>query len=106
MDNINKIQYKPRWARTYTFADLRLFENFWGVIHIDEDEKTYQLGRKKLPLIYLFDWKGKPIVELKLDHFITSFDIDLKNGSLYTFDVHSDEFYRYDVKGILSKVLN
>lgn len=105
MDNIEKIQNKDRWDRIYTFADLRLFENFWGVIHIDEDEKTYQLGRKKLPLIYLFDWQGKPIAELKLDHFITSFDIDLKNGSLYTFDVHSDELYRYDVKGILSKVI-
>ncbi len=106
LDNIERIQNKSRFDRIYTFADLRLFENFWGVIHIDEDEKTYQLGRKKLPLIYLFDWQGKPIAELKLDHFITSFDIDLKNGSLYTFDVHSDELYRYDVKGILSKVLN
>jgi len=106
LDNIEKIQNKSRFDRTYTFADLRIFENLWGVIHIDEDEKTYQLGRKKLPKIYLFDWQGKPLAELKLDHFITLFDIDLKNGTLYTFDVHSDEFYKYDVKEILNKVLN
>ena len=105
LDNIEKIQNKPRWDRIYTFADLRIFENFWGVIHIDEDEKNYQLGRKKLPLIYLFDWQGKPIAELKLDHFITSFDIDFNNGVLYTFDVHSDEFYKYEVKEILKQVL-
>ena len=106
MDNIEKIQNKDRWDRIYTFADLRIFENFWGVIQIDEGEKTYQMGRKKLPKIYIFDWQGKPLAELKLDHFITSFDIDLKNGVLYTFDVHSDEFYKYDVKEILNKMLN
>ena len=105
LDNIEKIQNKDRWDRIYTFADLRLFENFWGVIQIDEDEKTYQLGREKLPVIYLFDWQGKPLAELKLDHFITSFDIDFNNGELYTFDVHSDEFYKYDVGEILKKVL-
>lgn len=105
LDNIEKIQNKDRWDRIYTFADLRLFENFWGVIQIDEDDKTYELGREKLPVIYLFDWQGKPLAELKLDHFITMFDIDLKNGVLYTFDVHSDEFYKYDVEGILKEVL-
>lgn len=106
LDNIEKIQNKDRWDRIYTFADLRLFENFWGVIQIDEGEKTYQLGREKLPVIYLFNWQGKPLAEFKLDHFITSFDIDLKNGVLYTFDVHSDEFYKYDVGEILKKVLH
>ena len=106
LDNIEKIQNKDRWDRIYTFADLRLYENFWGVIQIDEGEKTYQMGRKKLPLIYLFDWQGEPLAELKLDHFITSFDIDLKNGVLYTFDAHSDEFYKYDVGGILKEVFH
>lgn len=106
LDNIEKIQNKDRWDRIYTFADLILFENFWGVIQIDEGEKTYQMGRKKLPVIYLFDWQGKPLAELKLDHFITSFDIDFNNGELYTFDVHSDEFYKYDIGEILKKVLH
>lgn len=104
LDNIEKIQNKDRWDRIYTFADLRIFENFWGVIQIDEEEKTYQMGRKKLPKIYIFDWQGKPLAELKLDHFITSFDIDLKNGVLYTFDVHSDELYKYDINKILKEL--
>lgn len=104
LDNIEKIQNKTRWDRIYTFADLTIFQNFWGVIYINEDGKTYQLGRKELPSIYLFDWQGEPLAELKLDHFITSFEIDLKNGTLYTFDLDSDEFYKYDVREILNKV--
>lgn len=106
LDNIEKIQNKSMFDRIYTFADLRIFDNFWGVIQIDEDEKTYQLGRKKLPVICLFDWVGDPIAELKLDHFITSFDIDLENSTLYTFDAHSDEFYKYDVKEMITEMLH
>jgi hypothetical protein len=102
--DMEKIQDKDRWDRIYTYADLRLFDNFWGVVRIDEDEKTYQIGRKKLPSILLFDWQGEPLAELKLEHFITSFDIDFKNGVLYTMDVHSDEFYKYDVRDILDKI--
>jgi hypothetical protein len=102
--DMEKLQDKDVWDRIYTYADLRLFDNFWGVVCIDEDQKTYQIGRKKLPSILLFDWQGEPLAELKLEHFITSFDIDFKNGVLYTMDVHSDEFYKYDVRDILDKI--
>lgn len=104
LDNIEEIQGKKAWNRIYTFADLRLFDNFWGVVQINEDEKSYQTERKKLPLILLFDWKGDPLAELKLNRHITSFDIDIVNGNLYTFDVHSDEFMKYDIKDILAKL--
>jgi hypothetical protein len=104
LDNVDKVQDESRWDRLYTFADLRVFDNFFGVVYINEDEKTYQTNRKKKPLILLFDWNGNPLAELKLNHFITSFDIDFNNGDLYTFDVHSDEFYKYNVKDILQKL--
>ena len=104
LDNIDKIQDKKVGDRIYTYADLRVFPDFWGVVSINEDIKTYQTGRKKLPSILLFDWQGAPLAELKLKHFITSFDIDLKNGDLYTFDAHSDELYKYDIGDILAKL--
>lgn len=104
LDNIDKIQYKKMGDRIYTYADLRVFPKFWGVVHINEDEKTYQTGRKKLPSILLFDWQGTPLAELKLKHFITSFDIDLNNRDIYTFDAHSDELYKYDISDILAKL--
>lgn len=104
LDNISKIQEKGPGDRMYTFADLRIFKDFWGVVYINEDTKTYQTERKNHPSIQLFDWKGEPLLKLNLENFITSFDIDLVNGVLYTFDVHSDEFYKYDVKNALTKL--
>jgi hypothetical protein len=104
LDNIDKIQDKGEWERIQTYEDLRIFPDFWGVLLIDEDRKTYQTGRKKLLSIFLFDWQGEPLAKLKLNHFITSFDIDFTHGCLYTLDLHSDEFYKYDIKDILVKL--
>jgi len=103
-DNIEKIARTNREDRIYSFEDLRLFDVFFGVVQIDEDRKTNHTGRKKLPNILLFDWDGNPLAKWKLDHHITMFDIDMLNGHLYTFDVHSDEFFRYDVREILKKL--
>jgi hypothetical protein len=104
LDDIDKIQDKGEWDRIQTYEDLRIFPDFWGVVLIDEDRKTYQIGREKLPSVFLFNWRGEPLAELKLKHFITSFDIDFAHGHLYTLDLHSDEFYRYDIKDILAKL--
>lgn len=104
LDNIGRIQDKFRWNRMYTFADLRLFDDFFGVVYINEDEKTYQINREKFPSILLFNWEGEPLGELKLNTHITSFDIDFVNGKLYTFDVHSEDFFKYDITDILSEL--
>ena len=104
MDELSAIQNKSRRNRKYTFADLRVFADFFGVIFIDEDEKTYQTGRKKIPSILFFDWEGNPLAELKLDRHITSFDIDFSRKELYTFDVQLDELYKYDVTAILDEL--
>lgn len=101
LDDIKDIEDRSKGDRIYSYADLRLFKDLWGVILINEDEKTYQTGRKKLPSILLFDWDGKPLAELRLSHYITSFDLDFSAGELYTFDVHTDEFFKYDIKDIL-----
>ena len=103
-DDISHIE-KLRFAdQIYTFSELCVFDNFWGVVLIGEDNKTVQTSRKKHPSILLFDWEGKPVAELKMDRFMTSFDIDLINGTLYTFDVYTDEFYRYDISHILKEL--
>lgn len=104
LDDINDIEDKVSWDRIYTYADVRLFKDLWGVVFIGEEMKAYQTGRKKLPSIFLFDWEGKPVAELKLPHFITSFDIDFATGDLYTFDVHTDEFFKYNISGILQNL--
>ena len=113
LDNIGEIQnIQPWWNRIYTFADLRLFPKFWGVVYVNEDYRTneikYQTNetlKTQFPNILLFDWNGKPLAELKLNNFITSFDIDLVNGYLYTQDLNTDLFCKYDIRDILHKIL-
>jgi hypothetical protein len=104
LDNIDKIQDIDTWDRIYTFGKLRLFPQFWGVLYINESDRGFQVDKKTLPAIFLFDWDGNPLAELKLNRFVTSFDIDMLNGYLYTLDHRTDEFYRYDIRDILEKL--
>ncbi|MFN3801478.1 hypothetical protein [Belliella pelovolcani] len=104
LSDITKIQSQFRWNRLYTFANLTLFKDFFGVVFINEDDNTYQLMRKKLPCILLFDYNGKPLTKIQTGKHFTSFDIDFVNQELYTFDVHSDEFFKYDFKEVISKL--
>ena len=104
LDHIGEIQYKRNWERIYTFGDLRLFPDFWGVVYINEEYKTYLSERDRHPDILLFDWDGKPLAKLVLNEFITSFDIDFINGYLYTLDAKTDVFCKYDIRKILQKI--
>lgn len=45
----------------------------------------------------MFDWNGSPLAKLDLNRFITSFDIDVANGTFYTFDTYTDELRKYDI---------
>jgi len=104
LDNIGRIQSQRFRDRRQTFKDIRVFEDFFGIVLIDETTKTMQTVRRSLPSILLFDWEGNPLAKLQLPRFITSFDIDFRNGSLYTFDYHTDEFYRYNIRGVLKEI--
>ena len=105
LDNIRDIEAQNEWNRLYTYSDLRLFKDFWGVVSIMEDMKTFQTSRKKYPSILLFNWEGKPLAELKLTRFINSFDIDMINKRLYVFDVYNDEMFSYDISEVMKKIV-
>lgn len=105
LDDISEIEDRKEWNRMYTYADLRLFKDFWGVVSINEDKMTFQTGRKKYPSILLFDWDGKPLAELKLTRFVNSFDIDMVNKTLYVFDVYNDKMFAYDLSEVLDKIV-
>jgi len=91
----------PQWNRKYTFVNIQAFDDFFGVIYVNESFKEYETNRKILPSILLFDWDGNPLAKLKMGNHFTHFDIDFNNNELYTYDVHSDEFLKFDVKDIL-----
>ena len=99
--NISDVQSQNKWDRIYTYANITPFTDFFGALYFGEDEKTYQMNRTKLPVIYFFDWDGNPLMELKLSEHGTSFDIDLVNGYLYLLDLKTDNFYKYNIKDIL-----
>lgn len=96
--DIDQVMNQDRFDRLYTFADLKIYDNFFGVVFLNEKEKDYQSNSQKHSEILLFSLEGKPLARLMLPHHITSFDID-KNGNLYTFDVLSGEFLMYNIKG-------
>lgn len=96
-DDIDNITKTNKWKRKYTFADIKVFGNFFGVVKIDEEEGTYQTKRTKKPSILLFTLDGKPLAEIKMKRQITSFDIDQQNNILYTFDSETEEFMKYDI---------
>ncbi|MGL4805784.1 MAG: hypothetical protein ACRC26_05500 [Bacteroidales bacterium] len=98
LNSIEEIQQKWRWNRVNTYGGLKLYTNIWCALYIGETNKDSELGRKNLPVIQIFDWDGNALTEMKLDRNITYFDIDFKNGYLYTFDSMTDEFYRYNIK--------
>ncbi|UJP65396.1 hypothetical protein [Mongoliitalea daihaiensis] len=104
LSDIKQIQSTFRWNRIYTIANLSLFDDFFGIVFINENEGVYQMSRKKLPSILLFDYEGKPLAKIGTGEHFTSFDIDFKNQTMYTFDVHSDEFIKYDLQNILPKL--
>lgn len=101
MSDINKVQSQFKWNRMYTIANLRLYDTFFGIVFINEDEKSYQTVRRKFPTILFFDYEGKPLSKLETGTHFTSFDIDFANQKMYTFDFHSDEFMMYDLRTVL-----
>lgn len=102
LDNINNIQKQKYPDLVETFFDLRLFKDFWGVVFLNENELSLETGRKNLPSIFFFDWKGKPLAELKLNKHLTSFDIDFNTGFLYGLDSIEEDFFKYDINHILA----
>lgn len=105
VDNLDNLQSIDRWKRLYTYANLRIYPDFFGVLYLGETEKSFQVEREKLPRIQLFDWTGVPLAELQLTHQATSFDFDFNNGCLYTVDYITEEIYKYEIKDILSQIL-
>ncbi|MCH7405509.1 BF3164 family lipoprotein [Belliella aquatica] len=104
LDDIGQIESKENVDRIFRFSDVRVYDNFFGLVYVNEKEETYFTSRKNLPEILLFDWEGNPLAKLKLQSHISTFDIDFLNNEIYTFDSRTDEFAKYDIGEILSVI--
>jgi len=101
IDDIDGFANIPYANMRNVFADLRVYSDYFGVLYLNETIMSMELGRVNKPSILMFNWKGEPLIELKLDHFATSFDIDYVNAVLYTLDNKTEEMYAYDIKEVL-----
>jgi tRNA-binding EMAP/Myf-like protein len=105
LNNIEIIQNTHFPEIVETFYDLRFYKNFWGVVLVNENKLSLEKAeRKKFPAIFLFNWQGEPVAELKLDRHLTAFDIDLKQGFLYGLDAIEETFFKYDIRDILNEL--
>ena len=59
------------------FCDIRAYDEFFAVLYIED---------KARPSVLLFTYDGKPIREYVLRNPATSFDIDMNEQILYTYD--------------------
>jgi len=81
------------------FADSRIYIDYFGVLYVNNINMGF--GRENKPSVMFFNWKGKPLMELELDQYATSFDIDFVNKVLYTLDNQTEGMYIYNIKDVL-----
>ncbi|MFN3803146.1 MAG: hypothetical protein ACK4SB_15880 [Belliella pelovolcani] len=104
LDDIRLIESEEDDERIFRFSSVRVYDDFFGVLYVNEKNETYFTSREKYPEILLFDWEGNPLAKLKLQSHISTFDIDFISKELYTFDSRTDEFAKYDIGKILSVI--
>lgn len=104
LDDIRMIENQEDNERIFRFSAVRVYDDFFGLVYVNEKEETYFTSRKNFPEILLFDWDGNPLAKLKLQSQISTFDIDFSKRELYTFDAQTDEFAKYDIGDILTVI--
>ncbi|MGM0944892.1 MAG: hypothetical protein ACQEW9_06880 [Bacteroidota bacterium] len=97
LDDLNLLEKVPQPERNYRFSDVRVYDDFFALLHLNELEQNFATERKSLPEILIFDWDGNPISKLVFKDFFTSFDFDLANKKVYTFDSQTDQFKFHEV---------
>ncbi|TFV96267.1 hypothetical protein E4S40_08575 [Algoriphagus kandeliae] len=97
LDDLSLLEKVPQPERNYRFSDVRAYDDFFALLHLNELEQDFATGRKSFPEILIFDWEGNPISKLVFEDFFTSFDFDLINQKVYTFDSQTDQFKVHDL---------
>ncbi|WP_144603280.1 TolB-like 6-bladed beta-propeller domain-containing protein [Algoriphagus algorifonticola] len=97
LDDLSLLEKLPELERNYRFSDVRVYDEFFALLHLNELEQNFATERKSYPEILIFDWEGNPISKLIFKDFFTSFDFDLANQKVYTFDSQTDRFKYHEV---------
>lgn len=98
LDNIDDLSQKKMMERKFVFSDVRVFDDFFGVLMLNETWGDYAAHKEMKPSVLLFSYNGEPLAEVKLDVATLLFDIDTKRGMLYAVDGKTGHLVRYDVR--------
>lgn len=106
MDALTEVTSMSPAERKYVFADVRVYDKFFGVLKLDVTNADFQKGLIRNPTILLFSLSGQPLMEFKLHNSATSFDIDLEKGWLFALDERKDKLLKYNIKKELNIILS
>lgn len=101
LDNIDDLAQKKMMERKFVFSDVRVFDDFFGVLMLNETWGDYTAHKEIKPSVLLFSYNGEPLAEVTLDVTTLLFDIDTKRGMLYAVDGKAGHLVRYDVRKAL-----
>lgn len=98
LDDVEEIFNAGFRELTTTFTRLNLYPDFFAVMYsgIKENSPAGALLRP-LPKIYIFDWTGSPVAEIRIPEAAQTFELDLENGRMYTLDSESEKIRVYDL---------
>lgn len=104
LDDIDELQRLPGWKMPYTYEHLCIYPRFFAALYLGTTKKAFQTRTGHMPKIHIFDWEGAPLAEVELHHYATSFDIDFTARELYVLDPETEDFYRYEIKELLTAI--
>jgi hypothetical protein len=92
-------------------TDMTQIKTFYMRIQADDNyiyalyygeaiDETSQVPPKLPHIIHVFNWKGKFVKKLSLDHEVLEIAIDLHHNKLYAIDVMNDLAFSYDLNQI------
>lgn len=101
LDDVEEVFNAGFEGLTTAFTRLVLYPDFFAAMY--SGAKEYAMGNEQvhmLPEIYLFDWNGNPVAEIRLPDEAQTFELDLRNNRIYTLDRESEKIhaYKFDFK--------
>jgi len=104
-DMIQESPTKNYMKRTY--SSLRATKSHILGLYKGGYVKKYPKDKPKYPEnIFVFDWQGKPIANLQLEHPTATFDIDKENKKIITYAVDLGQIVTYDLPSLLDESSN
>lgn len=83
------------------YGDIVATDKYIFALYLNKSfNETYDENNPKGGEIHVFDWKGNPVMKMRIKENIWTLNIDEKNKYLYGNSPY-EEIYRYDLKGFL-----